>query len=138
MAADDVPMARAPKSWLPGATASAAGRAVKVAVMVLVAASSGTSQVVPLQPACDQLVKVKFGSGTAVSVTGDALKDAVQVAPQLMPPGVEVTVPLPTLVTVTEAVPVPDSVAVASLPGVGWMTSVALLAPTAVGLNWTP
>src|SRR2546426_6250640 len=71
-------------------------RSVKVAVTV-VAAESVTVQVpVPEQPPPAQPVKVEPASGAAVSVTAVPLvKLAEQVAPQLIPTGALVTVPLP-------------------------------------------
>src|SRR5205809_7819545 len=69
---------------------------VKVAVTVVAAESVTThvpapEQLPPLQP-----VKVEPAAGVAVSVTAVPLaKLAVQVAPQLIPTGALVTVPLP-------------------------------------------
>ena len=69
----------------------------KVAVTVLLP-SIVTWQVVdvPEQTPPDQPVKVESVSGVAVRVTPVPLaKDALQVGPQLIPLGAEVTVPLP-------------------------------------------
>ena len=71
--------------------------AANVAVTVLLP-SIVTWQVVdvPEQTPPDQPVKVKPGSGVAVRVTLVPLaKDELQVGPQLIPLGAEVTVPLP-------------------------------------------
>ena len=57
---------------------------------------------VPEQPPPDQPLKIEPLSAVAVRVTSEEVgKYAVQLAPQLMPVGVEVTVPLPVPVLVT-------------------------------------
>jgi hypothetical protein len=93
-------------------TDSVTGVAVNVAVTE-VAALMVTAQVpvpeqAPLQPA-----KVEPAAGAAVSVTAvPGPKDCEQVAPQLMPAGLLVTVPEPVPLLVTDRVkvvpPVPD------------------------------
>ena len=85
-----------------GGGAGAAGAAVKVAVTVAVAL---TTQVpVPAQPPPVQPLNVDPPVGAAESVTepGEG-NDPLQAAPQLIPDGLEVTVPVPVpaLVTVT-------------------------------------
>src|SRR5436190_736268 len=69
---------------------------VKVAVTVVPAESVTTHVPAPEQPPPLQPVKVEPAAGVAVSVTAVPLaKLAVQVAPQLIPTGALVTVPLP-------------------------------------------
>src|SRR5439155_18310083 len=69
---------------------------VKVAVTVVAAESVSTQAPVPVQPPPVQPVKVEPAAGVAVSVTTVTLaKLAEQVAPQLIPGGALVTVPLP-------------------------------------------
>src|SRR5438552_10027421 len=68
----------------------------KVAVTVVAAESVTTHVPVPLQPPPLQPVKVEPAAGVAVSVTAVPLaKLAEQVAPQVIPAGELVTVPLP-------------------------------------------
>jgi hypothetical protein len=68
--------------------------------VTLLAASVVTTQLpVPVQ-APDQPVKVELPVGAAVNVTVDPmLNEKEQVAPQLIPEGSEVTVPVPSLTT---------------------------------------
>jgi hypothetical protein len=81
-----------------------------VAVLVVVHSTTGTNDAVtmvsavtdkvqvavPVQPPPDQPVKAEPVAGTAVRTTlAVALKSAAQVAPQLMPAGADVTVPVP-------------------------------------------
>src|SRR5213594_2466079 len=69
---------------------------VKVAVTVVAAESVTVQAPVPEQPPPLQPLKVEPAAGTAVSVTAVPLaKLAAQVAPQLMPAGLLVTVPAP-------------------------------------------
>jgi hypothetical protein len=69
--------------------------AVKVAVTLLAASVVTTQLPVPVQ-APDQPVKVELPVGAAVNVTVDPmLNEKEQVAPQLIPAGSEVTVPVP-------------------------------------------
>jgi hypothetical protein len=61
--------------------------------------------VLPSQPPPDQLVKIEFAPGAAVSITFvPDRKGALQVVPQLMPEGVLVTVPVPVPERVTPSV----------------------------------
>ena len=71
--------------------------------MTVVAAESVTVQVpAPEQPPPLQPVKVEPAAGAAVSVTAAPLaKLAAQVAPQLIPAGLLVTVPVPAPAAVT-------------------------------------
>src|SRR5437773_4754507 len=76
----------------------------KVAVTVIAAESVIVHAPVPLQPPPLQPVKVEPAAAVAVNVTAVPLaKLAEQVAPQLIPTGALVTVPLPVpaLLTVT-------------------------------------
>src|SRR5204862_7070659 len=69
---------------------------VKVAVTVVAAETVTTHVPVPEHPPPRQPVKVEPAAGVAVSVTAVPLeKLAEQVAPQLIPAGELVTVPLP-------------------------------------------
>src|SRR5439155_1528737 len=69
---------------------------VKVAVTVVAAETVTTHDPVPEQPPPAQPVKVEPAAAVAVSVTAVPLaKLAEQVAPQLIPAGELVTVPLP-------------------------------------------
>src|SRR5438093_4117943 len=69
---------------------------VKVAVTVVAAETVTTHDPVPEQPPPLQPPKVEPAAGTAVSATAVPLvKLAAQVAPQVMPAGELVTVPLP-------------------------------------------
>src|SRR5438094_475470 len=86
---------------------------VKVAVTVVAAETVTTHDPVPEQPPPLQPVKVEPTAGAAVSVTAVPLaKLAAQVAPQVMPAGELVTVPLPApagvTVRVTVQAPVPE------------------------------
>src|SRR3989442_3427757 len=79
----------------------------KVAVTVVAAESVTTHVPVPLQPPPLQPEKVEPAAGVAVNVTAVPLaKLAEQVAPQLMPAGALVTVPLPVPAGVTVRVKV--------------------------------
>src|SRR5947209_1703289 len=70
--------------------------AVKVAVTVVAAESVTVQAPVPEQPPPLQPLKVEPAAGAAVSVTAVPLaKLAAQVAPQVMPAGLLVTVPAP-------------------------------------------
>jgi hypothetical protein len=75
---------------------------VNVAITAL-AAVIGTVQLpVPGQAAPTQPVNVEVASGAAVSVTlAAASKDAAQVVPQVIPAGMEATVPPPVPALVT-------------------------------------
>jgi len=95
----------------------------------------------PLQP-----VNVELGSGVAVSVTMVPLaKLAEQVAPQLIPAGLLVTVPVPVPVLLTESeklcrvlVPLPDKLTVCGLPvALSVIDSVPVLVPVVVGVKVT-
>src|SRR5213594_2300220 len=79
----------------------------KVAVTVVAAESVTTHVPVPLQPPPLQPLKVEPMAGMAVSITTVPLaKLAEQVAPQVMPAGALVTVPLPVPAGVTVSVKV--------------------------------
>ena len=69
---------------------------VKVAVTVVAAETVTTHDPVPVQPPPLQPLKIEPAAGVAVSVTAVPLvKLAEQVAPQVMPDGLLVTVPVP-------------------------------------------
>ena len=69
---------------------------VNVAVTDVAALTVTTQVPVPLQPPPDQPVKLEPADGAAVKVTTlPKLYGEVQVTPQLMPAGAEVTVPAP-------------------------------------------
>ncbi len=75
---------------------------MKVAVTVVAALRVTVQVPVPLQPPPFQPVKVEPAAGVAVSVTAVPLeKLAEQVAPQVIPAGALVTVPLPVPAGVT-------------------------------------
>ena len=75
---------------------------VKVAVTVVAAETVTTHDPVPEQPPPLQPLKVEPAAGAAVSVTAVPLaKLAAQVAPQVIPAGELVTVPLPVPAGVT-------------------------------------
>ena len=75
---------------------------MKVAVTVVAALRVTVQVPVPLQPPPLQPVKVEPAAGAAVSVTAVPLeKLAEQVAPQVIPAGALVTVPLPVPAGVT-------------------------------------
>jgi hypothetical protein len=77
---------------------------LKLAVTVTLPVTVSTQVDVPLHPP-DQPVNVDPEEGVAVNVTAVwSLKLAVQVDPQLIPEGLLLTAPEPTLVTVTENV----------------------------------
>jgi len=77
-------------------TVSAKLGRLKVAVTVVAAESVTTQAPVPVQPPPLQPPKVEPAAGAAVSITAVPLaKLAAQVAPQVMPAGELVTVPLP-------------------------------------------
>src|SRR5947209_4778176 len=81
--------------------------AVKVAVTVVAAETVTTHDPVPEHPPPFQPLKVEPAAGAAVSVTAVPLaKLAVHVAPQLIPAGALVTVPLPVPAGVTVRVKV--------------------------------
>jgi len=81
---------------LPGSDRMGAVTSAKFAVTVVLAVRVTVQLPVPEQPPPLQPMKLDPVSGVAVSVTGGSLlKVAEQVAPQLIPPGLEVTVPLP-------------------------------------------
>src|SRR6266700_7579318 len=68
----------------------------KVAVTDLLASSVTVQVPLPEQPPPDQPTREEPAAAVAVSVTEvPCLKACVQVEPQLMPAGVEVTVPVP-------------------------------------------
>ena len=80
---------------------------MKVAVTVVAAESVTTQVPVPEQPPPLQPVKVEPAAGVAVNVTAVPLaKLAEQVAPQVIPAGKLVTVPLPVPAGVTVRVKV--------------------------------
>src|SRR5438132_10525657 len=80
---------------------------VKVAVTVVAAETVTTHDPVPEQPPPLQPLKIEPAAGVAVSVTAVPLaKLAAQVAPQVMPAGELVTVPLPVPAGVTVRVKV--------------------------------
>src|SRR3989442_3828485 len=88
-------------------TVSAKAGRVKGAVTVVAAETVTTQVPVPLQPPPLQPVKVEPPAGVAVSVTAvPPVKLAEQVAPQLIPAGELVTVPLPVPAGVTVRVKV--------------------------------
>ena len=93
-------------------TVKVTGVAVKVAVTE-VGALTVTAQVpVPEQPPPLQPAKVEPAAGAAVRVTAVAgVKDCEQLAPQLIPAGVLVTVPVPVPLLVTDSVKVVPPVA---------------------------
>jgi len=112
---------------------------VKMAVTFLLAASSGREHVPnPVHPP-DQPAKVCVPSAVAVNTTGSELKVALHDAPHVMPAGAEVTVPPPPFVTLTCAVPVPDSVDAMVPPGLAVaVNDTFCLAPTEAGVKRTP
>jgi hypothetical protein len=72
------------------------GMVVNVAVTVVSASRATVHVLVPLHPPPDQPVNAELAEGAAVSVTlAPCANAAAHVAPQLMPAGAEVTVPLP-------------------------------------------
>src|SRR5438067_2500753 len=74
----------------------------KVAVTVVAAETVTVQRPVPVQPPPLQPMKTELAPGVAVSTTTVPLaKLAVQAAPQLMSPGVPVTVPVPAPLRVT-------------------------------------
>jgi len=80
---------------------------VKVAVTVVAAETVTTHDPVPAQPPPLQPLKVEPAAGAAVSVTAVPLaKLAVHVAPQVIPAGELLTVPLPVPAGVTVRVKV--------------------------------
>ena len=88
----------------------------KVAVTVVAAESVTTHVPVPLHPPPLQPVKVEPAAGLAVRVTAVPLaKLAEQVAPQLIPAGLLVTVPLPVPVLLTVRAKVGVKVAVTAV-----------------------
>ena len=110
---------------------------LNVAVTVR-AMSRVTVQPAEPEQAPPQAEKTEPPAGVAISVTivpnGNG---AAQVAPQLMPAGLEVIVPLP--VPLTEVVnvnwPTPDNESVGLEPGTAEALSVAVSVPPAVGVN---
>ena len=99
---------------------------VKVAVTVVAAETVTTHDPVPVQPPPLQPVKAEFALGVAVIVTAVPLvKLAVQLAPQLIPAGLLVTVPVPVpaVVIVRTKAPLP-------------VTSRAMVSPSAVKLTF--
>src|SRR5437870_11907142 len=71
-------------------------RSVKVAVTLGACVMLTVQEPVPLHPAPRQLSNVESLAATAVSVTlGLELNGALHVLPQVIPAGLEVTVPLP-------------------------------------------
>ena len=77
-------------------TMSVVGVVVKLAVTVVAAAIVTVHGPVPAQPPPDQPANVEPVSAAAVSATREvAGYDSVQSAPQLMPAGLDVTVPEP-------------------------------------------
>ena len=73
----------------------------KVAVTVVAAFSATTQAPVPVQPAALQPVNWKPVAGVALRVTFvPAVYDSVQSAPQAIPGGTELTVPVPLTMTV--------------------------------------
>lgn len=94
-----------------------------LAVMVNVQAPV-PSQISPPQP-----VKIEPAFGVAVSVTWvSPAKVAEQVSGQLIPPGELVTLPGPVTVTVTDAPPVPERSMVCTLPEVGPLSEIVIVA----------
>jgi hypothetical protein len=90
----------------------------KPAVIDVLATVSATLHVVPVPvQAPDQPVNVCVPSGTAVKTTGVLVKLALQVAPQLIPEGADVTLPPAPLVTIRVAVAVPARLAMPVPPG---------------------
>jgi hypothetical protein len=90
---------------LPGSDKMGAVTSAKLAVTVVLAVRVTVQLPVPEQPPPLQPVKADPVLGVAVSVTGGSLLYvAEQVAPQLIPLGVEVTVPLPVPVLLTVSV----------------------------------
>ena len=86
--------------WPPGAEALIVN-CLRVKVSVTLCAPSMVTLHVPtpLHPPPDQPVKVELAWGTALRVTVEPwMKLPVQVAPQLIPAGMDVTVPLPVTV----------------------------------------
>ena len=79
-----------------GCKPASAGMRVNVGVTITDVVIVKTHVPVPLQPAPLQPAKVEVGLAVAVSVIAvPDLKVVVQVAPQLIPTGLEVTVPVP-------------------------------------------
>ena len=87
------------------ATVRVSGATLKVAVTVVAAVTVTTQVPVPVQPPPDQPANAEPAAGDAVSVT--MVPDGYgseQSAPQLMPPGADVTVPMPVPASATARV----------------------------------
>ncbi|PYM68547.1 MAG: hypothetical protein DME11_00055, partial [Candidatus Rokuibacteriota bacterium] len=105
---------------------------MKVAVTVVAAETVTTHDPVPEHPPPLQPVKVEPAAGAAVSVTAVPLvKLAEQVAPQVIPAGLLVTVPVPALETVRAkvGVKVTVNVSVAVLPAASVAVTVSTFVP---------
>ncbi len=105
---------------------------MKVAVTVVAAETVTTHDPVPEHPPPLQPVKVEPAAGAAVSVTAVPLvKLAEQVAPQVIPAGLLVTVPVPALETVRAKVGVKVTVkmSVAVLPAASRAVTVSTFDP---------
>jgi len=108
---------------------------VKIAVTVVAADIVTVQGPVPVQPPPFQPRKTELAPGVAVSTTTVPLaKLAVQLAPQLMSPGVLVTVPVPSPLGLTVSAKVGRNVtarlATAVLPAASRAVTVSMLVPT--------
>src|SRR5204863_559186 len=107
----------------------------KLAVTAVAAETVTVQDPVPVQPPPLQPMKTELAPGVAVSTTTVPLATlAVQLAPQLMSPGVLVTVPVPSPLGLTVSAKVGRNVtarlATAVLPAASRAVTVSMLVPT--------